>query len=229
MTPARRYARPVRSCLPPQLLEHDRIDALDPLNALLEVLVPGPVEERVGELAFVAELCESFSELCGQIGVDLEPVLGRRLAEDRPVQAVDPAQLVQRAGMLVHPYVDDLVGEPRVAAAALDDEQCRRLLSAAVVAGCLDGVAAVEEARRERARAGLESLRDRVHGGLGDQNVPLRRVALADSAAGPLEALGAAIRRRPAFAVDDPNLPVVATVVGGCEALDDLLCAQPFA
>ena len=43
------------------------------------------------------------------------------------------------------------------------------------------------------------------------------------------EALGAAIRGRPAFAVDDPDLPVVATVVGGCEALDDLLCAQPFA
>src|SRR5947207_13312268 len=229
MTPARRYARPGRSCLPPPLLEHDGIDALDSLDAFLEVLVPRPVKERVGELALVAELCQSFSELCGQIGVDLEPVLGRRLAEDRLVHAVDPAQLVQRPGMLVHAYVDDLVGEPCVAAVALDDEQCRRLLSAAVAAGCLCSVEAVEEALRERARAGLEGLRDRVHRGLGDQDVPLRRVAVPGPAAGPLETLGAAIGRGPAFAVDDPHLPLVATVVGGCEALDDLLRAQPFA
>src|SRR5205809_2219642 len=118
MSPARRCARPVRSCLPPQLLEYDGIDALDPLNAFLEVLVPGPVEERVGELALVAELSESFSELYGQVGVDLEPVFGRRLAEDRLVHAVDPAQLVQRPGMLVYAYVDDLVGKPCVAAVA---------------------------------------------------------------------------------------------------------------
>ena len=57
----------------------------------------------------------------------------------------------------------------------------------------------------------------------------MRGIALSSPAAGPLEALGAAIGRGPAFAVDDPDLPVVATVVAGCEALDDLFCAEPFA
>src|SRR5439155_906009 len=83
----------------------------------------------------------------------------------------------------------------------LVDEQCRRLLSAPVAAGRLRGVEAVEEALGERARAGLEGLRDRVHRGLRDQDVPLRRVAVPGPAAGPLETLGAAIGRGPAFAV----------------------------
>ena len=65
--------------------------------------------------------------------------------------------------VVVDPEVDERVAQTRIAAVALDHEQRGRLLPAPVAAGCLCGVQAVQQALRERSRARLERLRDRVY------------------------------------------------------------------
>ncbi len=55
------------------------------------------------------------------------------------MQAVQPGELGDGRLVVVHAEVDEDVGEPRVAAVALDDEERRRLLPAAVAAGGLRG------------------------------------------------------------------------------------------
>ena len=92
--------------------------------------------------------------------------------------------------MVVDAQVDDDVGEARVAAVALDDEERRRLLAAAVAARRLRRVEAVEQPLGEREPRGrLERLGERVDGLRRDEDVPLRRVAGAGAAAGPVVAL----------------------------------------
>src|SRR5436190_23000217 len=91
----RRCARCVRSRLPPQCLEHDGIYPFDPVDALLQVLGAGPGEERFAELSLVAELRQALAQFCGELAVDVDPEPLRRLAEDRIVQAVEAAQLLE--------------------------------------------------------------------------------------------------------------------------------------
>src|SRR6059058_2737598 len=132
------------SCQFPQLLEHDRVDLRDSVHAFLEVDVACPAVERILELAVVAELREPLAQLVRQSLVDREPFLSRRLAEERLMQAVEPAKLLERPLVVLDPELDDRVRELSVAAVLLDDQQCRRLLAAAVAAGGLGGVEAIE-------------------------------------------------------------------------------------
>src|SRR5207247_4715535 len=91
-----RLRRPSRSHLAPQRVEDDRIDLLDSVNAVLEILLPGPTGERLREVAVIAELRQSLAQLSGQGLVDVEPLVARRLAEDLVVEAVDAPQLLDR-------------------------------------------------------------------------------------------------------------------------------------
>src|SRR5205085_1527703 len=77
--------------------------------------------------------------------------------------------------------------------------------------------------------AGLERLGERVDGGGGDEDVPLRRVARAGVAAGPVVTLAPGVGRAAAAAVDHPDLAVVAPLVGGGEPLDRLARGAPSA
>src|SRR5438105_9395577 len=182
----RRGARSSR----PQLLEDDRIDPLDALDALFQVLVPGPAGERALELSVVAEAPEPLAELRGELVVDLDPLLGWRLAEDRLVEAVQPLELRDRPLVVIDPQVDGDVGHAPVPAAAVDDEQGRRLLAAAVAARRLRGGEAREQPLGERlAGAALEGGRERVDGLAGDEDVPLDREPRSGQAARPVVAL----------------------------------------
>ena len=119
---------------------------------------------------------------------------------------------------------------PRVAAVLLDDEQAGRLLAAAVAAGGLGGVEAVQEAERERLPGRpLEGVGEPVHRGLRDEDVALGRVAGARPAAGPRVAAFAGVRRRASLAVDDAELPLRAALVRGGQPLDDLLGRESLA
>ena len=115
--------------------------------------------------------------------------------------------------------VDAEVGHDVVAAAVpgtLPDHQQRRgLAAAAVAAGVVAGRERGEQPARQRlvAVAGLEGvLHGRDHE-LAGQDVALDRVAVAGHTAGPVEAGVAGVGRRAALGVDDPDLPVVASVV----------------
>ena len=129
------------------------------------------------------------------------------------MQAVQAAQLVDRPLVVVHAQVDEDVGEAGVAAVPLDDEERGRLLAARVATGGLAGREGLEQSLGERARCGLEGLRERVDRGFGDEDVALRGVAVARAAAGPVEALRARVRGRAALGVHDADLPLVAPVV----------------
>ncbi len=61
------------------------------------------------------------------------------------MQPVDAPQLLERTLVIVDAQVDDDVGELRVAAVLLDDEQRRRLLASLVAARGLGRVEAVEQ------------------------------------------------------------------------------------
>ena len=65
-----------------------------------------------------------------------------------------PLQLVDRARVLVDAEVDERVGEPSVAAVALDDEQRRRLLPASVASRSLRRGEAAEQPLGERPAGG---------------------------------------------------------------------------
>src|SRR4029453_9401238 len=126
----------------------------------------GPAEERVGELVLVSEAAQTVPELAFERVVDVDPVLLGRLPEEQIVDAVDAAELLDRALVVVDAEVDDDIGETGVAAVALDDQEARRLLSPAVAAGLLCRGEAVEQPLGERpAGAALERLREPVDGG----------------------------------------------------------------
>src|SRR5919109_3401726 len=134
-----RRGAPPSSRLLPQRAEHDRIDPLGAVDALLEVLGAGPVEEGLTELAVVAEPRETLTELAAQDLVDLQPLLARRHAEDLLVQRVQPFQRGDRLGMIVDAQIDECVRQASVTGVLLDHEQRRRLLTAAVAARSLRG------------------------------------------------------------------------------------------
>ena len=126
--------------------------------------------------------------------------------------------------MVVHAEVEDDIGEAGVAAILLHDEERGRLLAAAVAAGSLSGVEAVQEPLLERPADGLlEGLGEGVDGCAGDEDVPLRGVARPGAAPGPALALLAGEGRAAALPVDDAELPVLPLLVGRGQALDDLL------
>src|SRR5690242_1646517 len=91
----------------PQLLEHDRVDLVDSVDPLLEVLGPGPACEGGRELAVVAEPSEPLTQLAGERVVDGHPLGARRAAEEGEVEAVEPRQLDDRLGVVVDAEVDE--------------------------------------------------------------------------------------------------------------------------
>ena len=68
--------------------EHERVDRVLAVDALLEVLDPRPVLE-----AFVAEDGQAVGDLLSQPVVDLDPLRARRLAEELLVDAEETAKL----------------------------------------------------------------------------------------------------------------------------------------
>src|SRR5262245_39798924 len=109
---------------------------------------------------------------------------------------VDATELRKRPLVVVHAEVDEDVGKPRIAGVALGDEQRGRLLAAAVAAGGLGGVEAVEQPGRQRlSRAAFERLRKRVDGGGRHEDVSLRGVSLSGPPARPVMALVTRVRR----------------------------------
>ena len=145
------------------------------------------------------------------------------------MDSVEPAQLLDRALVVVDAEVDDEVGEPGVAAVALDDEQRGGLLAAPVAARSLRGGEALDQALGQRAGRRLERLRERVDGLSGDEDVPLRRVAGAGAAAGPVVAARAGEARAAPCRVDDSELAALALVVGLGQPAHDLVGGQSLA
>ena len=114
--------------------------------------------------------------------------------------------------MVVDAEVDEDVGKARVAPVALDDEQCCGLLAAPIPACGSRGGERLEEPIGEWFAAGrLERLDERIDRLARDEDVALRRVAVAAAAARPAEAARARERCRPAVRVDDPELPLTAS------------------
>src|SRR5919201_1054743 len=140
----------------PQLLQHDRVDGIDPVHAFLEILYAGPPGQCVREVAVVAERRKAHCQLAAQLLVDRDPLLARRLAEERVVQPVEAAELLDRSLMVVDAEIDEDVRQPCVPALRLHDEQRRRLLSPAVPACRLRSGETVDETIGERPAGGLE-------------------------------------------------------------------------
>lgn len=135
-----------------------------------------------------------------------------------------PAELLERSFVVVDAEVDQDVGEPRVALLRADDEKTGRLLPAAVATGRLRRVEAVEKALgKGPAGCRLECLGERVDGLGRDEDVPLRRVPRARSAARPVAAAVARVRRGAPLAVDDAELSLGAAVVRLGQLPDDVL------
>src|SRR6266545_3075794 len=221
--PGGRPRKPFRSRAAPERLQDDGIDLFDPLNAVLEVLLPGPAREGILELARVAKVAESVAELRGELVVDGEPLLARGRAEDLVVERIDAAELLDRTLMILDAELDDHVRHARVAAVPLHDEEGGGLLPAAIAAGCLRGGQAVDQPLGEGPATRLEGLGESLDGLCRDEDVALDRVAFARAPTGPVEALLAGVRRGATLGVDDPQLPVIAPVVGARQTLDDLL------
>src|SRR5581483_10320359 len=195
------------------------------VEPLLEVL-----DARPRAQALVAEPLQPLVHFRLQCGVERQPPVAGCLAEEPEVERVQTAQLLDRMRVVVDAQVEDEVGELRVAAVALDDHERRRLLAAPVSARGLRGVEAVEEPSLERiARASLERVGKRVDGLRADEDVSLRGVARAGAAAGPLEAALAGVRRASSLAVDDAELPLVPSLVGGDEPSHHLVGVVPLA
>src|SRR5690349_14632888 len=66
----------------PQLLENDRVDGFDAVDALLQVLRSGPVRERLVQRPVVAEPGKALAQLRAQLVVHRNPARARRLAEE---------------------------------------------------------------------------------------------------------------------------------------------------
>ena len=177
----------------------------------------------------MAGTAQEVVELRPERLVDRQPLLARRRAEERVVHPVDPSQLDERVGVIVHAEIDEYVGKARVAPVALDDDERSGLASAAVAARRLRRVEAVEEALGEPlAGRGLERLRERVDRGARDEDVSLCGVALAGPAAGPGKAVVAGVGRRSARGIDDPELSVRALVVRRGQSVDHVLGREAF-
>src|SRR5581483_7947823 len=176
------------------------------------------------KVALVAEGRQPLADLAREPGLDLEPLLARRRAEQQQMLLVQPFELRDRGRVVVDAQVDDDVGEAGIAAVARDDEQRRRLLAAAVAACCLRRAEATEQPLYERRpRRRLERLGERLDRLGRDEQVPLRGKARARDAAGPGQALGARVRGAPPGRVDDADLALLPTRVGGREPADDLV------
>ena len=131
--------------------------------------------------------------------------------------------------MVVDAEIDEGVGEPGIARVLLDHEQGRRLLASLVSSRRLGGGEAVEEPLGERLPGRrLECLRERVDGGGGDEDVPLRGEARAGASAGPVVAPRAGVGGCAARAVDDPELALVAALVRVGQSRDRVLGGQAF-
>ena len=111
-----------------------------------------------------------------ELFVDLDPARPRRRAEQQDVHVVEPRELGYRLWMVVGAKVDEDVGQARVAAVPLDDEDRRGLLSPAVASCRLGRGEALEEPLGEGPpRSGAERRGERGDRLLTDEDVPLRR------------------------------------------------------
>ena len=161
------------------------------------------MEERLAEIACEAQPREALADLRAERFVDLEPLLARRLPEDRVVQLVEPEQLGNRMLVVIDAQIDEDVRQAAVTAVLRDNEERCGLLAPAVAARGLPGGEALDQARRQRAACvRLESAGDRVDRVALDENVPLRRVAVADPPSGPVVAVLAGEGRATAVCVD---------------------------
>src|SRR5207248_187595 len=90
--------------------------------------------------------------------VDREPFLSRPLAEERLMQALQPATLLERPLVVLDPEPDDRVREPSAAAGLLDHQPCRRLSPPPVAPARLGGAAARESPTSSAASPSRSSL-----------------------------------------------------------------------
>ena len=117
--------------------------------------------------------------------------------------------------MVVDPQVDGDVVAAAVPRPVADDEQRGALPAAPVPARVVAGGQRGEQPAGQRrvVVGGVPGRLHRQHHVLAGEDVALDRVAVAGHAAGPVEAGGAGVGGRLAVEVDDPDLPVVATLV----------------
>jgi hypothetical protein len=140
------------------------------------------------------------------------------------MEPIDASELLERARVVVDAEIEEDVREAGVAAVGLDDEKRGGLLAAAVAAGRLRRVEAVEQALDQRASGSpLERLCERVDRLGRDEDVALRRIAVARAMTGPVVAPVSGEGGAAARSVDDPELALRSVVVGLGQSGDDLL------
>src|SRR5262249_15053902 len=126
----------------------------------------------------------------------------------------EPPELRDRALVVVDAQIDDRVGELRVTGVLLDHEQGRGLLAAPVAAGRLSCGQTLDQPLSELEMAvRLEGGCEGVDGRRRDEDVPLRRVALARAPARPLVTARPGERRGASGGVDDADLAFVPAFV----------------
>ena len=219
-----------RPLAPAQLLEDDRVDSRDAVHAFLEVLDARPGLEVAGEIACLeSQPGESLAQLVLEARADRDPVLLRCLAEVELVEPVEPFELRDRGRVVVHPQVDQNAAAV-VAASLAHDVERGGLLAAAVASRLLSRRQGGEQAFCERGSGRpFEDVRERGHGGRGDEEVSLGRIARADLVPGPCQAAAARVGGRAAFRVDDTELPVGPPAVGRRQPLHDIGGGRPLA
>jgi hypothetical protein len=142
-------------------------------------------------------------------------------AEIEIMQRQEAAQLLHRLRGVVDPQIDEHIVGAEIAALMPCHIERRRLATAAIPAGGVAGLERREQPVGKRAGPGGER---RGHGGGRLRSV---RIALAGEAgagllASPGVAGGAGVRGGAAAGVDQPDLPLVAAVVGGDQTLERL-------
>jgi hypothetical protein len=143
------------------------------------------------------------------------------------MELVEARKLLDRMLVVVHAQVDQDVGQRRIAALSLHDQDRCRLLAPAVAARRLGrGEGREQPVGQQRVRRSLEGLGEGVHRLARDENVSLRRIALSGAVPRPVEAAGASRCGGCAGRVDDAELALVPTLVLREQPLHDLARAQ---
>ncbi len=126
-------------------------------------------------------------DLRGELRADCEPLLDRRRSEVEIVEPVQPRELADRIGVIVHPQIDEDVASTAVAPSLGHDEKGGCLLAPPVSPGSLRGRESCDQPLRERLTVEmLEGLGERVDCRAGQEEVPLGRVPGACTLSGPI-------------------------------------------
>ena len=125
--------------------------------------------------------------------------------------------------MLVHAQVDHAVVEAAISACLTHDEQRGGLLAATVASRALPRRQRLHQPMRQTALRLLESLGERAHGILADEDIALRGEVRPRHPTRPGKAVRASKSRRAPLRVHNPNLALLWAIIRARQRGDSLL------